>query len=231
MADILLLGSPYVRGKVAAPGKSMYRYRQDAPITIGDTYSGKALRWVEANGLLVAQGEVLTSVSRKMLAASGLDQDCTLTIDGDEYKYRLLRVAPGKGGEPSEWDALQQAYPGVWMFSRNMLGLWGQEGIYFNESGFSSMRSDRPEETIFGWRPVLERIILVSPDMVGKCLWVSTGMGSLQGDLVEMTDYDLVFRKAFATDLPPEHFSILPGDRLVLEKAVVKRVKEVTRNG
>ena len=56
MADILLLGSPYVRGKVAEPGKSMYRYRQDAPITIGDTYSGKALRWVEANGLLVAQG-------------------------------------------------------------------------------------------------------------------------------------------------------------------------------
>ena len=55
MADILLLGSPYVRGKVAAPGKSMYRYRQDAPITIGDNYSGKALRWVEANGLLVAQ--------------------------------------------------------------------------------------------------------------------------------------------------------------------------------
>lgn len=59
MADILLLGSPYVRGKVAAPGKSMYRYRQDAPITIGDTYSGKALRWVEANGLLVAQGRCL----------------------------------------------------------------------------------------------------------------------------------------------------------------------------
>lgn len=133
MADILLLGSPYVRGKVAAPGKSMYRYRQDAPITIGDTYSGKALRWVEANGLLVAQGEVLTRVSRKMLAVSGLDQDCTLTIDGDEYKYRLLCVAPGKSGEPCEWEALQQAYPGVWMFDDNEIGIWGQEGVYLNK--------------------------------------------------------------------------------------------------
>lgn len=232
MADILLLGSPYVRGKVAAPGKSMYRYRQDAPITIGDTYSGKALRWVEANGLLVAQGEVLTRVSRKMLAVSGLDQDCTLTIDGDEYKYRLLCVAPGKSGEPCEWEALQQAYPGVWMFDDNEIGIWGQEGVYLNKkAALGAHFWQQLPESKFGWRPVLERIILVSPDMVGKCLLVSTGMGSLQGELVEMTDYDLVFRKAFATDLPPEHFSILPGDRLVLEKAVVKRVKEVTRNG
>lgn len=228
MADILLLGSPYVRGKVAEPGKSMYRYRQDAPITIGDTYSGKTLRWVEANGLLVAQGELLTGVSRKMLAASGLDQECTLTIDGDEYRYRLLHVAPGNNNEPSEWDSLQQSYPGVWMFNSNMLGFWGQEGVYFNESGFYA---NQPEVAGFGWRPVLERIILFTPDMVGKCLWVSTEMGSLQGELVEMTDYDLVFRKAFATNLPPERFSILPGDQLVLEKSAVKRVKEVPRNG
>ena len=229
MADILLLGSPYVRSKVVEPGKSMFRYRNDAQITIGDTCPGKELRWIDANGLLVAQGEVLTGVSRKMLAASGLDQECTLTIDGQKYKYRLLHVAPGKSNEPSEWDSLQQAYPGVWMFNRNMLGFWVQEGVYFNESGFST--NNRPKEAGFGWRPVLERIILFTPDMVGKCLWVSTGLGSLQGELVEITDYDLVFRKAFATNLPPEHFSVFPGDRLVLEKSAVKRVKEVPRNG
>ena len=228
MADITLLGSPYVRGNVVEPGKSMFRYRYDAPLAIGDTCPGKELRWVEANGLLVAQGEVLTGVSRKMLAASGLDQECTLTIDGNEYKYRLLYVVPGNAGEACEWEILQQAYPGVWMFNRNMLGFWGQEGVYFNESGFSSSQS---EEAGFGWRPILERIILFTPDMVGKCLWVSTGLGSLQGELVEITDYDLVFRKAVATNLPPEHFSVFLGDRLVLEKAAVKRVKEVPRDG
>lgn len=228
MADITLLGSPYVRGNVVEPGKSMFRYRYDAPLAIGDTCPGKELRWVEANGLLVAQGEVLTGVSRKMLAASGLDQECTLTIDGNEYKYRLLRVAPGPNGQQSEWEDLQLAYPGVWMFSRNMLGLWGQEGVYFTESGFTA---SQPKEAGFGWRPVLERIILFTPDMVGKCLWVSTGMGSLQGKLVEITDYDLVFCKAVATNLPPEHFSVFLGDRLVLEKAAVKRVKEVPRDG
>ena len=109
-----------------------------------------------------------------------------------------------------------------------MLGFWGQEGVYFNESGFYA---NQPEVAGGGWRPVLERIILFTPGMVGKCLWVSTEMGSLQGELVEMTDYDLVFRKAFATNLPLERFSILPGDRLVLEKAAVKRVKEVPRDG
>lgn len=228
MADITLLGSPYVRGNVVEPEKSMFRYRYDAPLAIGDTCPGKELRWVEANGLLVAQGEVLTGVSRKMLAASGLDQECTLTIDGNEYKYRLLYVVPGNAGETCEWEILQQAYPGVWMFNRNMLGFWGQEGVYFNESGFSSSQS---EEAGFGWRPVLERIILFTPDMVGKCLWVSTGLGSLQGELVEITDYDLVFCKAVATNLPPEHFSVFLGDRLVLEKAAVKRVKEVPRDG
>lgn len=228
MADITLLGSPYVRCKAVEPGKSMARYRDDAPLAIGDTCPGKELRWIEANGLLVAQGEVLTGVSRKMLAASGLDQECTLTIDGQEYKYRLLRVAPGENNEPSEWDSLQQTYPGVWMFGNNEVGIWGQEGVYFNESGFFA---NQPKEAGFGWRPVLERIILFTPDMVGKCLWVSTGLGSLQGELVEITDYDLVFRKAVATNLPPEHFSVFPGDRLVLEKAAVKRVKEVPRDG
>lgn len=229
MADIVLLGSPYVYGKAVEPRKPMFSYRIDTPITIGDTCPGKELRWVEASGLLVAQSDVLAWVCRKQLSINGLDQECTLTIDGGKYKYRLLHAAPGKAGEPCEWEALQQAYPGVWIYDLNLRGFFGQEGAYLHEGGFS--KTVRPEEGGFGWRPVLERIVELTPDMVGKCLWVSTGTGSLQGELAEMTDYDLVFRRAFATNLPPEHFSVFPGDRLVLEKAAVKRVKEVPRDG
>lgn len=225
MSDILLLGSPYVRGGVIEPGKPMYRYRQDAPIAIGDTCPGKELRWIDANGLLVAQSEVLTGVSRKMLTASGLDHECILSIDGKEYKHRLIHVAPGANGEPCEWDAFQQAYPGVWMFSLNAVGFWGEEGVYFNRGGFSDRQ---PLESGWGWRPVLEPIIRFSPDMVGKTLFVSTGAGCLQGKLVEMTNYDLVFCKAVATNLPSEHISILPDEKLILERGIVKWIKEVT---
>lgn len=67
--------------------------------------------------------------------------------------------------------------------------------------------------------------------MVGKCLWVSTEQGSLQGELVEITDYDLLFRKVSATNLPWEHISPLPGGSMIMEKMAVKQVKEVPKNG
>lgn len=225
MADILLLGTPYVRRKAVDPGKALYRYQRDAIVAIGDTCPGKELRWVDADGLLVAQGEVLTQVGVDMLAASGLINERVLTIDGADYQYRLLHVIPGEYGEPCEWEVLQQAYPGVWIFDKDEVGFWGNEGAYFNKHGFS----DDPQwkECRWGWRPVLKPIIRISPDMVGKCLFVSTGMGCLQGELAELTDYDLVFRDVVTTNLPPDHILRLPGGELVLERKAVRQLREV----
>ena len=74
MADIVLLGSPYVYGKAVEPRKPMFSYRIDTPITIGDTCPGKELRWVEASGLLVAQSDVLHQLGN----AQAKDHDCRL---------------------------------------------------------------------------------------------------------------------------------------------------------
>lgn len=223
MANIRLLGTPYVRGKAVAPGKRLHRYRQDAPITIGDTCPGQELHWIDTGELLVAQSEVLTGVSLNMLAASSLTNDGIVSIDGETYKCQLLQVAPREDGLPCEWEDLQQAYPDVWIFSSNAVGIWGKEGAYFNRGGFSD---SQPPQAVFGWRPVLEHLLKLSPAMVGKYLFASVGRGSLHGELIELTDYDLVFRDVVATNLPTNHILRLPGGELVLERKAVRQVRE-----
>ena len=54
MADIRLLGTPYIRGNAMQVGKKLVRYRTDAPLTIGDTVPGNEIPWIEVDGLLIA---------------------------------------------------------------------------------------------------------------------------------------------------------------------------------
>lgn len=72
MANVRLLGTPYIRGKAMQVGKKIVRYRTDAPLTIGDTVPGNEIPWIEVDGLLIAQKNVLRGVFRQMLANSGL---------------------------------------------------------------------------------------------------------------------------------------------------------------
>ena len=51
-------------------------------------------------------------------------------------------------------------------------------------------------------------------------------MGCLQGELAELTDYDLVFRDVVTTNLPPDHILRLPGGELVLERKAVRQLRE-----
>ena len=104
MADVRLLGTPYIRGKAVPVGKKLVQYRTDAPLTIGDTVLGNEIPWIEVNGLLVAQKNVLRGVFRQMLANSGL-------IHGNQR----------------EWVTIREEFPDA---PRQFAGaIWSQEGL------------------------------------------------------------------------------------------------------
>lgn len=223
MADIRLIGTPYIRGNAMQVGKKLVRYRTDAPLTIGDTVPGNEIPWVEINGLLVAQKNVLRGVFRQMLSNSGLVHGAQVSIDGSTYRCRLLSV-DNKDGGPSEWDAIREAGPDApWQFGG---AIWAQEGLCLFPSG------DRyciPEDSGYGWWPVLEPCSVLSADLIGKRVEAIYDKGSLRGLLVELTDYDLVFQDAFATNLPLSsgQASWGPGGVAVLKRGIVDRIVEL----
>lgn len=223
MANVRLLGTPYIRGKAMQVGKKIVRYRTDAPLTIGDTVPGNEIPWIEVDGLLIAQKNVLQGVFRQMLANSGLIQGSQVTIDGSIYRCRLLSI-DDKDGEPCEWDMIREVVPDApWQFGGS---IWAQEGLCLFPSGVIYCI---PEDSGYGWWPVLEPCSVLSADLIGKRVEAIYDKGSLRGVLVELTDYDLVFQDAFATNLPLSsgQASWGPGGVAVLKRGIVDRIVEL----
>lgn len=223
MADIRLLGTPYIRGKAVPVGKKLVRYQADAPLTIGDTVPGNEIPWIEVNGLLVAQKNVLRGVFRQMLSNSDLIYGTQVTIDGSIYWCRLLSI-DDKGGEASEWDILREAVPDApWQFAG---AVWGREGLCMMPQGTIYTI---PGDSGYGWWPVLEPCTLLCADLVGKRVEVFYNGGSLRGVLAELTDYDLVFTDAYARNLPlsSRQASWWTGGVAVLERGIVERIVEL----
>lgn len=223
MADVRLLGTPYIRGKAVPVGKKLVQYRTDAPLTIGDTVLGNEIPWIEVNGLLVAQKNVLRGVFRQMLTNSGLVYGSQVTINGSTYRCRLLSV-DDKDGRLSEWGAIRETVPDApWQFGG---AIWGREGLCLFPSG------DRyciPGDSGHGWWPVLEPCSVLSADLIGKRVEAIYDKGSLRGVLVEFTDYDLVFQDAFATNMPLSSgkASWGRGGVAILKREIVERIVEL----
>lgn len=70
---------------------------------------------------------------------------------------------------------------------------------------------------------------MLSADLIGKRVEAIYDKGSLRGVLVELTDYDLVFQDAFATNLPLSsgQASWGPGGVAVLKRGIVDRIVEL----
>lgn len=222
MADIRLLGTPYIRGKAVPVGKKLVRYRTDTPLTIGDTVPGNEISWIEVGGILVAQKNVLQRVSRQMLSNSGLVHGAQVTIDGSTYRCRLLSI-DDKDDNPSEWDTIREAVPDApWQFG----AIWAQEGLCLFPSG---VIYTIPGDSGYGWWPVLEPCSVLSADLIGKRVEAIYERGSLRGVLVEITDYDLVFQDAFATNMPLStgQASWGRGWVAILKREIVERIVEL----
>ena len=197
MASNLKLGSLLLDGAYIAPGSE---YRPNQEISFG---SGKDLRWVVVNGLLIADRPILVNISWDDLNQQRLVFGRPVTISGQKFLCRLLKVGTKKGA-PNEWDSaldITGESNNLWHWKN--IFCWGQETTDLDESdrafrGYGSARrycwgpsSDR--DTDLGFRPVLEP---VASDRLGSGNRVCAigGQSVLHGKLLKTTAYDAVIK-------------------------------------
>lgn len=205
MAEIVKLGSLYLDGQPKKAGAFCITNK----IALGGTVLDYELQWVKlSNGLLIADRSVCVNVSWKQLNDAGLVFGTPVTIDGETYLCRCLKVG-AEEGEPNEWDtALDEAGrdTSLWHWGDDFF--WGQEVADHNElfralRGYYAARG-RGQYTVsyrddyLGFRPALEHLDsgLCHPEMLlGKTAKVYCSDGiSIEGCLVDFSDYDVVLK-------------------------------------
>ena len=92
-------------------------------MTIGDTVRGKKITWIAVNGLLIADRCVCVNISAEQLDDLGFTKGKTISIDGQQYLCRLLKVG-AKPEVPNEWDAALDA-------TSDDNDLWHWEDVFF----------------------------------------------------------------------------------------------------
>jgi len=198
--ESIKLGSMYFDSK---PYPIPRKYNKGA-LSIRNTVKGKEISWVNVNGLLVADHTICTNISWNNLNQQGFIFGKKVTIDGNWYLCRSLKVGSDEN-EPNEWDDILDvtgADNSLWHW--NAAVFWGQETLKLNEAyratrGFTSARlwgdylaSHRNEYV--GFRPALEPLVfhpLISDSLVGTTINVYGSDGDISGVLCGFTDYDL----------------------------------------
>lgn len=176
-------------------------------LSFGDTAPGKEIQWVKLkSGLLIADRCVCVNISWKQLNKKGFVFGIPITMDGETYLCRCLKVG-AKDHEPNEWDAaLDETGEDVALWHWNEELFWGQETFEYNHSfrtvrGWAEARhweiddvANRSPYT--GFRPALEHLGSKScpPDtLLGRRAKIYGLDGiTVEGCLVDFSDYDVV---------------------------------------
>lgn len=237
MANTMLFGSIYM-GK--EPMQTGDKFPGGRPmITLGDMVPSMGIRWVLVNGLLIASISILRDASLDALCAYGLAEGQIVNIDGQTYRCRLLRVNDMKDPE-NEWEAALQAAG-----DEDRLWHWTDEPFWVfdctNRRPTVIVRSNTPparkshvvcsnSDELWGWRPVLEPIQMdFSRFCPGDCLEVGGSKSCVSGQLIEITEYDLVLDNCNAANIAlEEQFGVkLDKGRMVIDKSAVTAVRKV----
>ena len=236
MAEVVKLGSLYLDGQPKKAGAFCINNQ----ISIGSTVLDYELQWVKlSNGLLIADRSVCVNVSWKQLNDAGLVFGTPVTIDGETYLCRCLKVG-AEEDEPNEWDtALDEIGrdTSIWHWGDDFF--WGQEVADHNElfrvlRGYYAARG-RSQYTVsyrddyLGFRPALEPLGSepCSPEtLIGKTILLYGPRGvSLEGRLQDVDDCDFVL--APVAGVPTDCFWISKaGDNLVVSRDSVLWAKE-----
>lgn len=238
MAEVIEIGTLYFDG---CPQKVGVKYNGKR-LSLGPTVPGKAIQWVKANGLLIADRCVCTQISWEQLDFIGLVFGIIIQIDGKWYLCRCLKVG-AKEGNPNEWDAaLDKAGENnkVWHWENQYF--WGQETPEGRASaravrGWVSARSwnnySAANRNVFvGFRPALEPLIPAPLDygpMVGTEI---TPMGPdykfVSGRLAAFTDYDLVLEAP--SPLPDAcKWAVPDGKQIIVDRASVSWLRGLNK--
>lgn len=205
MINQRIFGTVYIRGEPVAYGKKYARYKNAPELKIGNSVAGKELSWIEVNGILVSDRNVVRNISWYELDAQGLVWGREVTVDGQRYILRLLgKTADGR----DEWDAALMETAGTrlglaWLWNCDGGASWTQEespsgsnckilrGGTLAENQVHFSVYERGNTT--GWRPVLEPVRLPLSELVNKSVLVHCDSGgTASGILLEYTDYDLI---------------------------------------
>ena len=195
MANIVKLGSLLLGGSCIIPGSE---YKPGKSIGFAD---GDSLSWVVVNGLLIANCLVLINISWDDLNNQGLVFGKQVTINGQDFLCRLLKVGTGKG-KTNEWDAALDVvgdddslwdWYGAWF--------WGQESISKSRCalrGFNSARhygwnKSARRISYFCFRPVLEPSPTDDLKSENRVCAIG-GQSILYGKILELTSYDAIIQ-------------------------------------
>lgn len=203
-------GSVYLNGDALKVGAWVDQTAKVDSLSIGPTKKGKAIQWILANGMLIADRCVLTGISWDELEANDLVfGNKKILLDDFAYQVRLLKVGRYEG-EPNEWDDalgdIADESDAVWRWKYQ--GFWGQERDRLRTQriirGYTSSRyyaicESRTKSPRIGWRPVLipDAVKQIGTVQIGTRLqlWGKTGE-IIIGRLVNITDYDFLLEDA-----------------------------------
>lgn len=208
--EIKKFGSLIIRSKPVLPGRMYYRYKDHPTITLGASTPGNEIEWLEHDGLLIAARNVLRGVSWEDLDRNELILGKKVKIDGKWYWTRTMKN--GACHTPNdEWGCFLDACPDeslLWDISCGYS--WCMNAVdpltpdMYDMRGGSSARgrtqySKNSALVSFGWRPVLEPINPVPPDidiLIGVDVVVKSQDSTIHGKLESVGDYDLMLRDA-----------------------------------
>ena len=201
MADIVNLGSLYLNGQ---PKDLGVEYNGEV-LSFGNTNSERSIPFVKWGELLVANQCVCVNISWDELNKAGYIFGRPVKIDGVPYLCRSLKVGE-ESDVPNEWDSILDDLgedDGLWHWSDGYF--WGQETSRHLTSdravrGWVSARywddiTATHRNVYVGFRPVLEPLPpapLISESLIGAGLKIYGPDVDIAGELVEVTDYDLV---------------------------------------
>ncbi len=117
-------------------------------LTIGNTVPGKEITWVDVNGLLIADRCVCLRINAEQLDGLRFTAGKTISIDGQRYLCRLLKVGAERD-VPNEWDAALDATSEddkLWHWKDAFF--WGQEPV----KGWAAIRTLRGDNSARRWR-------------------------------------------------------------------------------
>ena len=237
MAEIIKLGCLQLNRQPKGLG---VKYNGEV-LSFGDTDPLKAIPFVKWGKLLVASQCVCTNISWDELNKAGYIFGWPVKIDGAPYLCRSLKAGEERD-VPNEWDSILDDLgedDGLWHWSDGYF--WGQE----TSRRFASHRAVRgyysarfwngdgaTQRSVYvGFRPVLEPLApasLISGAMIGAGLKVYGPDADISGELVEVTDYDLVIEPSAQQLIPADcKWVSRDGGRIIIERSAITWIQEV----
>lgn len=202
-------GSVYIAGIPVAPGTAFPSVVESpwVKIELGNTVPGKEITWILAGNSLVADQNLLSSISWDTLYYNDLILAHRQFIDGQIWESRLLWGGQTEDA-PSEWsDILADAGNEAAAELHTDEGIWSW-GTAMDEDeehvrvAWGSIKQQRRvqyaciDDPEWGWRPVLELPEARWPELVGRQVACCTAWGDkIFGNLGELSEYDLVLDK------------------------------------